>query len=169
MTVADFRRIYDYNYWANHRLFQALAPLTPEQFTQPVAGSYGSIRNTLVHMMSAEWGWFARCGGPPRGAALRADDYPTLASIVDRWTVVEREGRALLEALRDADLARQVEFTLPDLGARVMRIDQLLQHAANHGAHHRGQIALLMRVLGHPPGNVDLLIYDTAQADAATV
>ena len=54
MTVADLKRRYDYSYWANGKLFAVIATLTPAQFTQNVAGTYGSIRNTLVHMMSAE-------------------------------------------------------------------------------------------------------------------
>jgi uncharacterized damage-inducible protein DinB len=33
------------------------------------------------------------------------------------------------------------------------------QHAANHGIHYRGQVALLLREMGHAPGNVDLLFY----------
>ena len=62
MHVAELARLYDYGYWANGRLFPVIAQLTEEQFTQDVAGSYGSIRNTLVHVMSAEWGWLDRCG-----------------------------------------------------------------------------------------------------------
>jgi uncharacterized damage-inducible protein DinB len=53
MTVADLQRAYDYGYWANAKLFAVVGGLTPEQYTQTVAGSYGSIRNTLVHVMSA--------------------------------------------------------------------------------------------------------------------
>jgi hypothetical protein len=34
---------------------------------QPLAGGHASIRNTLVHAMSAEWGWMGRFGGPRRG------------------------------------------------------------------------------------------------------
>ena len=29
----------------------------PDEFTRSVAGSDGSIRNTLVHVLSAEWAW----------------------------------------------------------------------------------------------------------------
>src|SRR4030095_13976204 len=79
MTVNDLRRRYDYAYWANRRLFQVMEQMTTEEFTQAVAGSYGSVRNTMVHVLSAEWGWLERCGGPPRGPQLSADDYPTVA------------------------------------------------------------------------------------------
>ena len=49
MTVSDLERLYDYGYWANKKLLAVLTELTTEQFTRAVAGSYGSVRNTLVH------------------------------------------------------------------------------------------------------------------------
>jgi DinB family len=51
-TIKDIETLYDYDEWANKKLFAVIAQLTPEQFTQPLTGSYGSIRNTLVHAMS---------------------------------------------------------------------------------------------------------------------
>jgi uncharacterized damage-inducible protein DinB len=56
MTVKDLKVLFDYGYWANKQVFGILSQLSPEQFTQPVAGSYGSVRNTMVHILSAEWG-----------------------------------------------------------------------------------------------------------------
>lgn len=160
MTVKDFERLYDYGYWANKKMFQVVAQLTPEEFCETVAGSYGSIRNTLVHMLNAEWAWLERCGGAARGAALKPDDYPRMDVLVETWTKVEGHVREFLSKLGDEDLERIVEYTTPRGEKRAMPLGALLQHAANHGVHHRGQVALLIRALGHVPGNVDLLFYD---------
>jgi uncharacterized damage-inducible protein DinB len=167
MTVKDLERLFDYGYWANGKLLPVVARLTQEQFTRTVAGSYGSIRNTLVHMLSAEWGWLERCGGAKRGAALAADNYPDLDSIASTWRTVEASMREFLSTLHDADLERNVEFKIPGAEPRVMPLGVLMQHGANHGVHHRGQVALLLRVLGQVPGNVDLLIYDIEKGSAA--
>lgn len=159
MTVADLEGLFDYGYWANQRLFDALRRLRPGEFTQTVAGSYGSIRNTLVHAMSAEWGWLGRCGGPSRGPALKADDYASLASVTEEWRRIEGHLRQFLSTLKDEDLARPVDFVDPRGDKRTMTVGELMRHAATHGVHHRGQVALLLRALGHEPGNFDLLIY----------
>jgi uncharacterized damage-inducible protein DinB len=160
MTVKDLERLYDYGYWANRKLFPVVSQLTPEQFTQTVAGSYGSIRNTLVHVLSAEWGWLDRCGGPQRGPALKPDDFPTVESLVTTWSRVEGYVREFLSKLKDEDLVRIVEFTNPRGEKRSGLLGPLLQHGATHGVHHRGQVAVLLRALGHTPGNFDLLFYD---------
>jgi uncharacterized damage-inducible protein DinB len=147
------------SYWAHNRLAGALSQATPEQFTQHVAGSYGSIRNTMVHMMSAEWGWLERCGGAARGPALMAQDYPTVTSLLDRWRDVESNVREFVSTLRDQDLERVVEFSIGPGARQSMPVGQLLHHAAIHGIHHRGQVAVLLRTLGHVPGNFDILLY----------
>jgi uncharacterized damage-inducible protein DinB len=159
MTVKDLNDLYDYGNWANRRLLQVISQLTSEQFTQAVAGSHGSIRNTLVHVLSAEWGWLSRCGGPERGPALRPDDFPTVDSLADAWRRVESHMREFLSTLQDRDLSRSVEYLNPLDERRSMPLGELLQHGANHGVHHRGQVALLLRLLGSTPGNVDLLVY----------
>jgi uncharacterized damage-inducible protein DinB len=156
--VKDLQALYDYSYWANGKIFEVIAQLTPEEFTKQVAGSFGSVRNTMVHMMSAEWGWLERSGGVRRGPALVAAHYPTVASIVDQWRQVEANMRAFLAALKDSDLDELREFSFGG-PAYSMRRGDLLQHAAIHCVHHRGQIALLLRSLGHAPGNVDMLFY----------
>ena len=163
MTVKDLQNLFDYGYWANRKLFEVISQLTPEQFIQPVIGSYGSIRNTLVHVLSAEWGWLGRCGGPQRGAALVASDYPTAASVIDRWQQVEVFVREFLVSLREKDLDRIIEFAFGNGPKHSMRLGDLMHHAAVHGVHHRGQVALLLRSLGHVPGDFDVLFYHASR------
>ena len=162
MTVKDLTRRFEYSYWANRKLLAVVGQLSPAEFTQDVAGSYGSVRNTLVHMLSAEWGWVARCGGPERGPALKADDYPTFEAFIEKWLTVEGYVHEFMASLTDADLSRLVEFDL-GRGPKVSPVGELLEHALTHSIHHRGQAALLLRVLGHTPGNIDLLFYDEQQ------
>ena len=169
MSAADLARLYDYSCWANERLLGVVARLTPDEFTRRVVGSYGSVRNTLVHVLSAEWGWLERCGGGggfPRGERLKAEDFPTLESVLTVWRRVESEMRAFLGRLREEDLAEGVAFAFGTGPTQSASRGDLLQHAIVHAVHHRGQIALLLRELGHTPGNVDLLYYVTEQRTA---
>jgi len=159
MTVKALENLYDYGYWANRKLFDAIAQLTPDQFTQPVAGSYGSVRNTMVHVLSAEAGWLDRCGGAKRGPRLNPEDFPTVKSVIQAWHSVETNVRGFLAELKDEDLARNVEFSLGPSEDYSIQLGELMHHAAIHGVHHRGQVALLVRLLGHAPGNFDILLY----------
>jgi uncharacterized damage-inducible protein DinB len=159
MTVKDLVVLFDYGYWANKQLFNVLSGLSAEEFTQSVAGSYGSLRNTMVHILSAEWGWLDRCGGTRRSAALNPSDYPRLVSLIEQWQQVEEYVREFLATLHDEDLDRTVEFAIGGGPKRRMRLGELMHHAANHAVHHRGQVALLLRISGYAPGNFDLLLY----------
>lgn len=159
MTVTDLVVLYEYGRWANGKLMEVISQISTDEFTRPVAGSYGSIRNTLVHVMSAEWGWVDRCGGQARGPRLNPDDYPTVDSLVAQWTKVDGYLVEFLSTLRDEDLDRSIEFTVGGSGGTTMSLGELMHHGAIHGVHHRGQVALLLRLLGHVPGNFDILFY----------
>jgi uncharacterized damage-inducible protein DinB len=112
MNVKDLETLFDYNYWANRKLFEVMLQLTPEQFSQHLSGGHGSIRNTMVHVLSAEWGWLDRCGGRERGAPLTPGEFPTAASLVEAWNRVEGYVREFLSTLSDLDLTRNVGFAI---------------------------------------------------------
>ena len=167
MSPADLERFYDYHYWANRHLLGVVSSLTTEQFTRTVAGSYGSVRNTLVHVLSAERGWLERCGGPARGPKLDPVNYPTVESLVHEWTRVEAQVRAFLSSLKPEDVTRDITFTIGDGPSHTVSLGDLMLHAAVHAVHHRGQVALLLRTLGVVPGNFDLLHYGTDKGSFA--
>jgi uncharacterized damage-inducible protein DinB len=167
MTAQDLQVLYEYDSWANNKLVEIIAQLTPEQFTQSVAGAYGSVRNTMVHVLSAEWGWLDRCGGAKRGERLKPADYPTVETLTWLWSSVERHLHEFLSGLKDEDLARVVEYDFGQ-GLKTSTLGELMQHAAIHAVHHRGQVALLLRAIGVVPGNFDILFfYDDRRAVTA--
>ena len=113
----------------------------------------------MVHVLSAEWGWLSRCGGQERGPRLNHADYPTIESLIDTWNKVEVHQRESFSKLKDDDLARDIEYTIVPPEKRSMPLGELMHHAVTHGVHHRGQVALLLRLLGYAPGNFDILLY----------
>ena len=50
-----------YNTWANTRLLQAAAQLTPEQLTAPCWLSQNSVFSTLLHTLDTQWYWRLGC------------------------------------------------------------------------------------------------------------
>lgn len=167
ITVQGLENLYDYSYWANRKIFEVITRLAPGQFTQTTAGSYGSVRNTLVHVMSAEAGWLERCGGPPRGPRLNPADFPTPQSVIVVWATIEAKLRAFISLLKGEDLECQVKFSLEPQTPYSAQLGELMQHAALHAVHHRGQISLLLRMLGHVPGNFDILLYYLEEREVA--
>ena len=50
MNVDDVKFLFEYDRWANARMFEAVDALTDEQFA--------SVRETLAHIIGVEWIWF---------------------------------------------------------------------------------------------------------------
>jgi len=97
---------------------------------------------------------------------LKPEDFPTLESISSYWAAQEGRLRTFLDGLSDADLSREFEFTVPIFTfSRIMSVGAVLHHAAIHSVHHRGQVMLLVRALGHVPADVDILFYYAAGPD----
>jgi uncharacterized damage-inducible protein DinB len=157
MDIQDFRTLYEYNSWANHRTLDSCASLTPEQFTRDMGSSFGSVRDTLVHILGAEWIWLERWHGRVPAGLPVARDFPDLESVRRRWTEVERDLIDYIASLTPEDLQRTIQFkTLA--GVPISQpLWPCLQHLANHSTYHRGQIATLLRQLGAKPVSTDLI------------
>jgi len=141
MNADGFRRLYDYHFALNHRLWaHGIAPLSAEQFRRPSAYSVGSVRNQLVHMMNMEARWFAALRNQAVPGILNPVYYGTAAKVRVAWDGVEDDMRAYLAGLRDDTLARPVTDE--------MVVWEVLWHVLNHGTDHRAQTLSLLGALG---------------------
>ena len=165
MTPDEVRRLYAYNSWANHRVLDACTPLSAAQFTQNVTSSFPSVRDTLAHIMLAEWVWLERWQG--RSPAFPPSDFADLASIRTRWQKIDGDLNAYVQKLSPADLERVVEYKNTKGTAFSNPMQQMLQHVVNHGTYHRGQITTMLRQLGATPLTTDLIAFYREKAGAA--
>jgi len=133
--------------------------------TKATGASHGSVRDTLVHIMHAQWIWLQRWKGISPRTVLRPDDFPDLDAIRTRWTALEQETRHFVETVGEAELARVIRYTNTKGEEWAYPLWQMLIHQANHATQHRSEAAMLLTEMGHSPGDLDLLIYlDTLSA-----
>ena len=160
MHPDDLRRLLDYHYWARDRALDAVGALSPEQFTQNLRNSFGSIRDTLVHIYSAEWIWYSRWQGESPTAMLDPAGFPDVAALRRTWHEHERKMRAFFAELDAAGLERVLEYKSMAGEPMASMLWHMLQHVVNHATYHRGQITTLLRQLGAaPPKSMDLIAY----------
>lgn len=166
MTKNDIDLIYQYDRWANNRVFQAASSLSSEDLTRNLGGGFPSVRDTLVHIVAAEWIWLTYWNEPVRSsefltdlrtrreALFAADLFPDLATIQRKWTEVEKEQIEFVQRLTGEVLGEMIEFR-----SGQVRLELLMQHLANHSTYHRGQLSLMMRQLRAEPAATDFHLF----------
>jgi len=160
MTTGEIAVLFDYNYWANHRVLDAAARVTPAQFVAPAGLSHGSLRGALVHVLSAEVVWRLRCQegiSPP--AMLVETGFPTLESLREFWKEEELAMRAYLDGLTDEDIKRTVRYQTTKMAPHQNELWRLFAHVVNHGTQFRGEAALALTAYGQSPGDLDLIFF----------
>jgi uncharacterized damage-inducible protein DinB len=159
MNTDEAQQLFGYGSWATALMFSAAETLTHEQLEAPVASSFPSIRATLAHLVVTEWTWLRRwLGDSPKSAPAWADQ-PTLTELKVQLAAIEAERASFLAQLTDADLEGVVTYRAPDGLAFSHPLGQLMRHVVNHSTYHRGQLATLLRQLGHTPPNTDFTRY----------
>ncbi len=156
MNRQDIVTLYDYNAWANARVLGAVEPLAPEAFLRDLKNSFSSVRDTLAHILGAEWIWLRRWHGESPSQILSATDFPDLPSLKDRYAAVEKERHVFLEGLSEERLAQPFQYKDMAGKAHSLLLIQSLQHLVNHGTYHRGQITTMLRQLGATPVSTDM-------------
>lgn len=158
MYAEIFRHFYNYHLSENLKLWNTyITSLSYKQFTQPVDYSLGSVRDQIVHLISAEDAWFSELRGvkplPPL-APTGLDDRPIIRA---HWDEVELRMQDYLSALRDEMLFDQpIEEPEED---KDLMVWQVLFHVLNHGTDHRAQILRVLHDLGLKTISQDYIFY----------
>ena len=159
MSSSPLTDAFAHHAWATLRLIDACSGLTPEQLATAVPGTYGSILDTMRHMVASDsWYLFVITDG-----AYQAFDEEDGLGLPELGAAMERQAEAwsqLLAAGVDPD--RMIARRRDDGSALHAPLGVRLAQAVHHGTDHRSQICTVLTTLGIEPPWID--VWDYAEA-----
>ena len=149
MTEIFLVKLFEHNNWANQKIIEACSSLSNEQLdAEPQSVTKGSIRLTLVHLVSAQFSYLRTLTLPveERREALTVDFAKLQESIT-------KSGEGLLTLVR----GEQKPFTSPLQTRDGYYVEPwvLMVQIINHATEHREQICSMLSALGVTPPDLD--------------
>lgn len=149
MTENFLVKIFEHNNWANQRIIQACYALTDEQLdAEPQSVTKGTIRGTLVHLVSSQQSYL-RTLTVPREERLHPRTVP--------FAELEESTRISGEGLLALAKGEQKPFE-PRLKTRDGFYTEpwvVMLQVINHATEHREQIKSMLSALGVTPPDID--------------
>lgn len=159
MTRSPLTDAFAHHTWATLRVIDACAGLSDEQLAKAVPGTYGSILDTLRHLVAGDsWYLFVITGG-----AHEPFEEESGLGLPELRAAAERQGEAwarLLEGEIDPD--RMVVRHRDDGSETHAPLGVRLAQAVHHGTDHRSQVCTTLTSLGIEPPSID--VWDYAEA-----
>lgn len=143
-----FLKLYEYNQWANKRVFDAL-------LAQNVNDE--KILTLMSHVVSALNIWLCRIKGESPAAFPLWKKYE-LHELIQMSEEITKKWVDFVEATESFD--RVLVYTNYVGDPYENNVEQIMIHLVNHSSYHRGQVALLLRQKGMEPINTDYITYD---------
>lgn len=163
MTGSLLRDAFSHHVWATLRLLDTCDRLDADRLETEAPGTYGSIVETLRHLVAADSAYlFALTGGL----------VPTIdeagMSIAELRAVMERNGKAWAPLLaRDLDPDAVVIRHRDDGSESHAPLGIRLAQALHHGTDHRSQVCTALTIIGVEPPEID--VWDFADQDGRLV
>jgi uncharacterized damage-inducible protein DinB len=158
--------------WANHRLLEACAKLSDDEYRAERTGFFPSIELTLNHILSVDWYYLdALDNGGRRWRelyALREVPCESFAELRREQDAADRRLIAFCGGLSDDRLEQTVILNRPGDLRHHERIQDVLAHLFQHDIHHRGQVhAMLAGTAVAPPQLDEFFLAQDAELRAA--
>ena len=155
--------LYHHHLWANLQLLEVCASLSDEQLQTSIIGVYGSIGDTLQHLVRAERSYFSRISTGQRY------DYPEDApplTFADMAETLKQSGEGLIEWAPKVQATDTVEIQWNNGSInKLLQVPKavILTQVINHATEHRSQIMAILTQLGIEPPELSSWAYFEAQ------
>ena len=133
--------------WADDRILTAAGGITDEQ--------YGQLRAQVEHMRGTQRYWYTNW----TGGALVEPQLETLAQARTAYAASHESLRSFADALTDDEWHRSEQWWKAYGFEGSMALGESITQVFYHGVQHRSEMAVLLSLWGHSPGDMDYLNY----------
>jgi uncharacterized damage-inducible protein DinB len=147
--------LFAHNAWANLKLLDFCEQLSDAQLDTAAIGGFGSLRDTLLHIVDAEVSYVERVNGKLPAKPRVPDQFPPFAVLKD---VVHWAGDELLQLALSARKDTSVRQRPPRMLIQY-RLASLMVQAVSHSTEHRTQISAIITQLGLEPPDMSAWQY----------
>jgi uncharacterized damage-inducible protein DinB len=158
MTTSLLSDAFRHHIWATEQVLEVCASLTPVQLEMPVPGTYGSIIDTLRHIVQAD-SFYLTIFTNGRVELIDKEAKLGVNELRSKFSGYGAEYEALLagELDPDADVVERGDGweSHSKMGLRLAQV-------VHHGSDHRSQICTALTSLGVTPPDIDLWAYGEA-------
>ena len=139
--------LFAHNAWANLKLLDFCEHLSNQQLDATAIGGFGSIRDTLLHIVGAELSYVERVNGKLPERPLSPGQFPAFEMLKDaaRWASDELLLLAL-SARKESSVRQRPPRQLIEY-----KLASLIVQAISHSTEHRTQISAIITQLGMEP------------------
>lgn len=150
-----------YNNWANQQVLEACQKLGADQLATQIPGAYGTIRDTLAHIITSEAGYVRLLTGSRPQPSFQWEDQPGLAELN---AYAAQVGQALVDTVNRVRLTDRISEEWQGRQLHYNALVVFLQ-IVNHGIEHRTNITTILNQKQQAPPDVDGWGYLLAHLD----
>ena len=148
------KALVEYSQSVRSRYIEQMVTLPWEEITKDRGASFDSLRNVLLHTIDAEDRLvnYVITGRTKNWVSRNPEEFHDMNSIKKRAQETESKTKTYLAKLTPKELERKVEFSRTGMPPTLVRVEDILIHAALENIHHFGElIALLWQIDVEPP------------------
>ncbi|WP_430175256.1 DinB family protein [Peribacillus simplex] len=156
--------MYSYHSWANGVIIDRLKELPQHIYHKEIQSGFSSVSQVLSHIYLTDYTWFDIISGKSMDESMAS--YNQLREEVEKKSIEEMKkifidlserNKALLESVEDME--KVIVVNNPYAGLLETSISESVLHVVTHGSYHRGNIATMLRQMGHTSVMQDFGLY----------
>jgi uncharacterized damage-inducible protein DinB len=157
--LSTIKTMLRYSDWANEQLIKTSAGVARNLLDQKFDIGMGTLRRTLLHILSGESVWLKRWKGERETPWPNEDECVAPSDILGRLREVFSDRERFLVATRPADLDQAIVYRDSKGSLFSATLGDMMIQMCVHSAHHRAQAVNIIRRLGAEAPELDYMMW----------